>query len=207
MRKQLMLLLMTGLLCVSPGPMLLAQDGEASDTQAVVERANNLKNLLDRLLAQSNHSSIQKLLHEGGDSSDPLVAEALRLKASGEQYLAEENYLKAAMTLQSALDHVFQAIRSQHAFPENGKDSNTRLQEAIATNDTFIAAATRVVNGQPKGEAVELLASARDARAQADASVADGDTDTALTKVENSTQLAQQAIRSVRNGMVIERGQ
>jgi len=207
MRYYILLLLLTGLIGLSPGPTLLAQDSQAPDTQAVIERANHLKNLLDRLLTQPNHSSIQKALNEGGESSDPCIQEALRLKSSGEQYLAEEDYLKAAMTLQAALDQVFQAIRSKDDAGEHGQDSSASLTEAIAANDTFISAATRVVNGEPNGKAVDLLALAQEARAKADASAASGDSEAALQELENSTQLAQRAIMSVRNGMVIERGQ
>jgi hypothetical protein len=63
------------------------------------------------------------------------------------------------------------------------------------------------VNGEPNGKAVELLAEASEVRGRADTSIAGGDVDTALQELEESTQLAQQAIMSVREGKVIERGQ
>jgi len=148
MRNYLILLLLTGLLGLSPSTTLLAQDSQMPDTQAVIEKANNLKNLLDKLLDQSNHSSIQKALNEGGEASGPLIEEAMRLKASGEQYLAEEDYLQAAMTLQAALDQVFQAIRSNGGADQASKHTEARMAEAIAANDTFISAASRVVNGE-----------------------------------------------------------
>ena len=69
------------------------------------------------------------------------------------------------------------------------------------------SAAARVVNGEPNGKAVDSLAEAREARSRADASVASGDAEAALQELENSTQLAQQAIMSVRDGKVIKRGQ
>jgi hypothetical protein len=68
-------------------------------------------------------------------------------------------------------------------------------------------AATRVVNGESNGRAVEFLAEAKEVRGRADASVANGDAEAALQELEDSTQLAQQAIMSVRDGKVIERGQ
>jgi len=207
MRNYLLLLLLTGLLGLSPGPTLLAQDNQATETEAVIERANHLKGILDKLLEQSNHSSIQKALIEGGDASNPLIEEALRLKAEGEQFLADEDYLKAAMTLQAALDKIFQAVRSNDNGGAAEKAANARLADAIAANDTFILAATRVVNGEPNGKAVEFLAQAREARTRADATVAKGDAEAALQELEDSTHLAQQAIMSVRNGKVIQRGQ
>lgn len=207
MRNYLLLLLLTGLLGLVPGPALLAQDNQPAETQAVSERANHLKGLLDKLLEQSNHSSIQKALHDGGDANNPLVEKALRLKAEGEQYLADEDYMNAAMTLQAALDTVFQAIRANDNGAAAENAANARLADAIAANDTFISAAARVVNGEPNGKAVDLLAEARDVRGRADASVANGDAEAALQELEDSTQLAQRAIMSVRNGKVIERGQ
>jgi tetratricopeptide (TPR) repeat protein len=190
-----------------PCPLLFAQDSYSSDAQVVVERATHLKNLLDRLLEQSNHSSIQKAFNEGGEASDPLIAEALRLKASGEQYLAEEDYLKAAMTLQAALDSVFQAIRSGEGHEEAESEWNRRLAEAKASNQTFVSAATRLVEGEPNGQATDFLASALRAGAAAESIAADGDLENAIEEFEKSTHLAQQDIMSVRNGKVIERGQ
>lgn len=207
MRNYLPLLLLTGLLGLAPGQTLLAQDNEATDTEAVVERANNLKGLLDKLLEQSNHSSIQKTLTNGSHDNDPLIEEALRLKAEGEDALAEGDHMRAAMTLQAAMDKVFQAIRSDDENDGEEARLKARLADAIATNDTFILAATRVVNGEPNGKAVDFLAQAREARTRADASVANSDTEAALQELEDSTHLAQQAIVSVRDGKVIERGQ
>lgn len=207
MRNILTLLLFTVLVGLFPGQALCAQDSQASDVQAVMDRANHLKSLLDRLLTQSNHSSIRMALNEGGDDSDPLMEEALALKARGERFLADEDYLQAAMTLQAALDQVFQVIRSKDNGTADGKEPSARLAEAIAVNDTFTSAATRVVNGESKEEAADLLAQAREARARADTSAANGDPDAALQELEQSTQLAQQAIMSMRNGMVIERSQ
>ena len=111
------------------------------------------------------------------------------------------------MTLQAALDHVFQAIRSENRHDETGIDPDKRLAEAKATNDTFVSAAARVVKGETGGQAGDFLASAQEARATADSSAANGDLDAAVDELERSTRLAQQAIMSVRNGMVIERRQ
>lgn len=205
MRNYVFPLVMIALICLSPGPSALATDIDTSDTQAVIERAHHLKDLLDKLLSQSNHSSIQATLHNGSGSGDPQLDEALRLKSSGEQLLEEGEYMKAAVTLQAALDQVFEAVRAQDNGAESADASSTRLTEAIAANDTFISAATRVVNGEPDGKAVELLESAREARAKADASADSRDTETALKELEISTRLAQQAIMAVRNGKVIER--
>ena len=205
MRNYVFPLVMTVLICLSPGTSAVARDIDTSDTRAVIERAHHLKTLLDRLLSESNHSSIQETLHNGNGSGDPQLEEALRLKASGEKLLEEEEYMKAAVTLQAALDQVFAAVRAEDNGAETAEASNARLTEAISANDTFISAATRVVNGEPDGKAVELLESARQARAKADASADTGDTETALRELEISTQLAQQAIMAVRNGKVIER--
>jgi hypothetical protein len=207
MRNYLLLLLLTGLLGLAPGPTLLAQDNQATESEAVIERANHLKGLLDKLLSQSNHSSIQKTLTNGSHDNDPLIEEALRLKAEGEDALTEGDYMLAAMTLQAALDKVFQAIRSDDEKDGEEARLSARLTDAMSVNDTFIAAATRVVNGDPEGEAVDLLTEAREVRGRADASIADGDTEAALQELAESTQLAQQAIMSVRDGKVIQRGQ
>jgi hypothetical protein len=207
MRNYLLLLLLTGLLGLSPGPTLLAQDNQAANTEAVIERANHLKGLLDKLLTQSNHSSIQKTLTNGSHDNDPLIEEALRLKAEGEDALAEGDHLHAAMALQAALDKVFQAIRSDDENDGEEARLSARLTDAISVNDTFISAATRVVNGEPNGEAVDFLADAREVRERADTSVANGDTEAAVQELAESTQLAQQAIMSVRDGKVIQRGQ
>jgi len=207
MRNIFIPLLLTSILILSPDAILLAQDTDPADTEIVMERAKNLKNILDRLLVDSNHSSIQKVITQGGESSDPLIAEALRLKSSGEQLLVEKEYLQAAMTLQSALDHVFQAIRSEHIDDVPMDALNARLAENITVNDTFISAALRVVTGEPNTEAVDLLAMAKEARNRADTISGKGDLEAALEELDQSTHLAQQAIMSVRNGMVIERGQ
>ena len=207
MHKYLFLFFVTITWVLSPNPTVLAEETEAADTQAVIARAQNLKNILDRLLTQSNHSSIQKVINEGGDTSDPLIAEALQLKASGEQLLEEQDYLKAAMTLQAALDRVFLAIRSDEDYDASAAALDARLTEARAANDTFISAATRVVNGDPKKNAGEYLAMAVDAREEADSVAANGDLESALEELNRSTDLAQQAIMAVRNGKVIERGQ
>jgi hypothetical protein len=63
------------------------------------------------------------------------------------------------------------------------------------------------VNGEPNGKAVDFLAEAREVRGRADTSVANGDTEAAVQELAESTQLAQQAIMSVRDGKVIQRGQ
>ena len=207
MRNYLIPLLLTSIWILAPDAVLLAQDNDQVDTQVVMERANNLKNMLDRLLVDSNHSSIQKVITEGGKSSEPLIAEALRLKSSGEQLLAEKEYMEAAITLQSALDHVFQAIRSEHIDEVPASVLNVRLSDDIIVNDTFISAASRVVTGEPNKDALDLLAMAKEARSNADTKSGDGDIEAALEELEHSTHLAQQAIMSVRNGMVIERGQ
>jgi len=206
MRNYLLLLILTGLLGLAPGPTLLAQDNQATDTEAVIKRANHLNSLLEKLLTQSNHSSIQKTLTNGSHDNDPLIEEALRLKAEGENALAEGDHLRAAMNLQAALDKVFQAIRSDDQNDGEEARLDARLADAIAASDTFISAATRVVNGEPNGEAVDFLAEAKEFRGTADTSVADGDVEAALRELEASTQLAQQAIMSVRDGKVIQRG-
>ena len=207
MRRYLLLLVLACVWCMHPGPMVYAQQDQAADTQAVIDRGHHLKTLLDQLLSNSNHSSIHKALEAGGDSADPLIEEALRLKSDGERLLEQEEYVQAAMTLQSSLDMVFQAIRSEGDAGHAGNKSGNQVAEAKAINDTFIEAATRVVGADSNSEAVSLLASARDARARAEASENKGDTSTALQEFDDSTQLAQKAIMSVRNGMVIERGQ
>jgi hypothetical protein len=207
MRNYFLVLLWIGLLGLTPGPTLLAQESQAPDTEAVIERANNLKSILDQLLEPSNHSSIQKTLTNGSHDNDPLVEEALRLKTEGEDALAKGNHLRAAMSLQAALDKLFQAIRSDDENDGEAARLKARLSDAISANDTFIMAATRVVNGESNGRAVEFLAEAKEVRGRADASVANGDAEAALQELEDSTQLAQQAIMSVRDGKVIERGQ
>lgn len=207
MRNYLILLLLTSILLLSPDTVLFAQDHDSADTQIVMKRANNLKNLLDHLLVDSNHSSIQKVITQGGESSELLIAEALRLKSSGEQLLTEKEYMKAAIALQSALDHVFQAIRSEHVDDVPVDELNIRIAENITVNDTFMSAASRVVNSDPNKNAVELLAMAKEARSIADTKSDNGDLEAALEELEHSTHLAQQAIKSVRNGMVIEREQ
>lgn len=207
MQNYLIPLLLSSIWILSPDSILLAQDDDPVDSQAVMERANNLKNMLDRLLVDSNHSSIQKFITQGGESSEPLIAEALRLKSSGEQLLADKEYLQAAITLQSALDHVFQAIRSEHIDEVPMDDLSVRLAENITVNDTFMSAASRVVAGDPNKDALDLLAMSKEARGNADTKSGDGDLEAALEELEHSTHLAQQAIMSVRNGMVIERAQ
>ena len=207
MRNYLILLLLTSSCILTPDTILLAQDSDSVDTEIVMERANNLKNLLDHLLVDSNHSSIQKVITQGGETSEPLIAEALRLKSNGEQLLADKDYMKAAITLQSALDHVFQAIRSEHTDGMPVDELNARVAENITLNDTFMSAAARVVTSDPNKEAVELLAMAKEARSSADTKSGNGDLEAALEELEHSTHLAQQAIKSVRNGMVIEREQ
>lgn len=204
MRFYFFILLLAGLLGMMPGGSATAQEDDAADAAAVIERAKNLNVLLDRLLSDSNHSSIHDTLDVEGD---PLVEEALRLKASGEELLAAQEYLQAAIKFQAALDSVFQAIRAQeHAGEEPGQASR-RLADAIASNDTFISTAERVVNGEPSQEAAELLAAARRIRGEADVSAAAGDAEAALQQLEESTRLAQRAIASVRDGKVIERRQ
>ena len=207
MRNYLIPVLLSSMWILSPDAIVLAQDNDPVDTQIVMERANNLKSMLDNLLVDSNHSSIQKVIKQGGESSEPLIAEALRLKSSGEQLLAEKEYMQAAITLQSALDHVFQAIRSEHNKDEPADALNVRLAEKITVNDTFFSAALRVVTGEPNKDALDLLAMAKEARSNADTKSGDGDIEAALEELEHSTHLAQQAIMSVRNGMVIERAQ
>jgi len=207
MRFHLILLILTSIWTLCPDGVLLAENSDPVDTQIVMERANNLKIMLDRLLVDSNHSSIQKVIREGGESSEPLIAEALRLKSNGEQLLAEEKYMEAAIALQSALDHVFQAIRSEYDEDESTDALEFRLAEYVEVNDTFISAALRVVNGEPNKEASGLLEMAKDTRSKADMQTAKGDLEAALENLNRSTEMAQQAIMSVRNGKVIERRQ
>lgn len=206
MRNYLLPVVMTALFGLVFCPTaLLAQDTPTPNSDVVIERANQLKFLLDRLLSESNDSSIHDALYADGESGDPLLEEALRLKSSGEKLLADEEYLKAAVTLQAALDKVFAAIRVQENRDENTAASSAQLAEAISANDTFISAATRVISDEKAENAVDLLESAREARSNADASAAKGDLETALKELETSTHLAQQAIMTVRNGKVIER--
>ncbi len=207
MRTYLITLFLTSIWILTPVSTLLAQDDDPVDIQIVMERANNLKTMLDRLLVDSNHSSIQKVIKEGGDSSEPLIAEAIRLKSNGEQLLAEEEYMQAAIELQSALDHVFQAIRSEDSQHEPADALEFRLAEYVEINDTFISAAQRVVNDEPNNEASGLLELAKDVRGKADLQSANGDLAAAVESLQRSTQMAQQAIMSVRNGKVIERRQ
>ena len=207
MRRYLLLLFLACYWSLSPGPLVYAQPDQGTDIQAVIERGNHLKTLLDQLLSPTNHSSIHKAIDEGGEAAGPLIEEALRLKSDGEQLLAQEEYVKAAMTLQSALDMVFQAIRSKSKSDDAEIEASTQVVEAKAINDTFITAATRVVEGERNDEALELLASAKKARADAEKGEASGDMGAALQELEYSTQLAQKAIMSVRNGKVIQRGQ
>jgi len=207
MRNYLISLLLMSICILSPDSVLLAEDSDPVDTQVVMERANTLKDMLDRLLVDSNHSSIQKIINAGGESSEPLIAEARKLKSSGEQLLAEKEYLQAAITLQSALDHVFQAIRSEHIDDVPTDVLSVKLAEAITVNDTFISAASRVVTGKSNKNALDLLATAKEARNRADTKSGNGDLEAAIAELEQSTKLAQQAIMSVRDGMVIERGQ
>lgn len=187
-------------------PLFAAEDAPP-DTQAVMERAVHLNELLDRLLAQSNHSSIQKAINDDSAANGSLIDEALRLKSIGEQALADGEYLEAAMTLQAALDHVFQAIRAENDRGGGGAELADRLQEAISANDTFLEAAARVVESEENAEARKLLGLAEQARAKADADAGSGDIAAALDGMEASTQFAQQAIMSARNGKVIERRQ
>jgi len=83
----------------------------------------------------------------------------------------------------------------------------SRLAEEITVNDTFISAANRVVGGEPTKEAVNLLEMAEDARSKSDTLADKGELEAALENMKQSTHMAQQAIMSVRNGKVIERGQ
>ena len=207
MRNYLISLLLMSICILSPDSVLLAEDSDPVDTQVVMDRANNLKNMLDHLLVDSNHSSIQKIINAGGESSEPLIAEARKLKSSGEQLLAEKEYLQAAITLQSALDHVFQAIRSEHIDDVPTDVLSVKLAEAITVNDTFISAASRVVTGKSNKNALDMLAKAKEVRNRADTKSGNGDLEAAIAELEQSTKLAQQAIMSVRDGMVIERGQ
>jgi hypothetical protein len=201
------LLILTALLCLHPERTSIAQEAPTADAEAVMERAVRLQNLLDQLLSDSNHSSIHKALTDSSGDGDPMIEEALRLKASGEQMLSEQDYLHAAMTLQSALDKVFQVIRAKDDGSSAEQFANGRLAQAIAANDTFLSAATRVVDGDPNSQATDLLAQARQSRELADTRAEAGDSAAALEKIEQSTRLAQEAIMSVRNGMVIERAQ
>jgi len=207
MRNLLIPFLLTSIWVLSPDAVALAENADQADAQVVMERANNLKNILDRLLVDSNHSSIQKVIKEGGESSKPLITEALRLKSNGEQLLLDKEYLQAAVALQSALDHVFQAIRSEEHEYEAANALDARLAENITVNDTFIAAATRVLVGESNREALDFLVAAKEVRKTADMQSGEGELEAAIDNLEQSTRMAQQAIRSIRNGMAIERGQ
>lgn len=205
MQKYLIFMMIFALLGLSPARDVLAQDVAAEESEAVIERATRLKGLLDKLLTQSNHSSIQKTLTNGSHDNDPLIEDALALKAEGEAALTEGDHLRAAMTLQAALDKVFQAIRSDDETDGEEARLNARLSDAIAANDAFLSAATRVLAGEPDSNAALLLDDARGARARADASVTAGDAAAALQELEASSRHAQDAIRSIRDGDVIER--
>jgi predicted phage tail protein len=194
------------LLALSSAPPVAAQDDAAENSEAVIERANHLKELLDKLLTQSNHSSIQRTLTNGSHDNDPLIEEALQLKADGERALEEGDHLRAAMTLQAALDKVFQAIRSDDEEEGEAARLSARLSEAVAANDAFLSAATRVLSDEPDSSAAMHLEEARAARTRADSSVASGDTEAALQELNASSRHAQDAIRKVRDGKVIERG-
>lgn len=207
MRNFLMFVICFAVIGLSPAAAVLAQDSPAADSEAVIERANHLKGLLDKLLTQSNHSSIQRTLTNGSHDNDPLIEEALELKAEGESALAEGDHLRAAMTLQAALDKVFQAIRSDDETDGEEARLTARLSEAVAANDAFLSAATRVLSGEPDSGAALHLQEAREARARADASVAAGETEAALQELDESSRHAQDAIRTVRDGKIIERGQ
>ena len=206
MRNLLQIVMISMLLCVVSGPPPFAQELHEADSQGVIDRANNLKSLLDKLLAETNHSSIHEAIENGDRNGDPAIEEALKLKEEGEAFLAEGDHLHAAMSLQAALDKLFQAIRGDNEVANEEARTQARLDEAVVANDTFIAAATRVLNGGSNSEAADFLAEAQEVRARADASAANGDTEAAMQALSVSTELAQQAIMSVRNGMVIERG-
>ena len=205
MQKYLFYIMIFSLLGLTPVRDVLAQDVVAEESEAVIERATRLKGLLDKLLTQSNNSSIQKTLTNGSHDNDPLIEDALALKAEGEAALKKGDHLRAAMTLQAALDKVFQAIRSDDETDGEEARTNARLSDAIAANDAFLSAATRVLASEPDSNAALHLDDARKARARADASVAAGDAAAALLELDASSRHAQDAIRSIRDGDVIER--
>lgn len=206
MRRYLFFFILFALPGLSLSPELLAQAEPAASSEAVIERANHLKDLLDKLLTQSNHSSIQRTLTNGSHDNDPLIEEALQLKAEGESALAAGDHLRAAMALQTALDKVFQAIRSDDQSEGEAARLSARLSEALAANDAFLSAATRVLDGNDEGAAALHLEKAQAARVSADASVAAGNTEVALQELNASSRHAQDAIRIIRDGQVIERG-
>ena len=200
-------------LCLSMGfligPVALLQAGDIQqvDTKIVIHRAHELKDLLNHLLLDTNNSSIQKIIKEGDESIKVLIAEAFKLKSQGEKLLSEKKYMEAAVSLQSALDYVFKAIRTENEQAEPPDVFSARLQEHVKVNDTFITTAIRVVTAEQNPDALELLEMAKAARSRADTESGDGKGDAALLELEHSTRLAQQAIMKVRNGQVIERGQ
>ena len=66
MRKYMMILILC-CYCGSPASFLEAsQQDTPADTQAVIDRANDLNELLDRLLDPANHSSIQRSITSNG---------------------------------------------------------------------------------------------------------------------------------------------
>jgi hypothetical protein len=198
-----LLFLVLSLLCGS----LQAAETEPVDNQAVVNRANQLLEMLDHLLLDDNHSSIKKILNEGDASTRELVDEAMRLKTEGERLLSENEPMQAAVSLQSSLDHVFMAIRQEEGQAAEPASHSAELAEQFKSNDTFLEAAERVVaSGQNTG-AAELLSKAKLARASADSASAQGNEEEAMQALANSTQLAQQAIMKVRDGQEIERRQ
>ncbi len=192
-------------LILYPAAGVHAQQEKPADTPELREKAIHLKSLLDDLLSNPNSSSIQKIIKSGDLAVDALIDKALELKSLGETALNEKNYLKAAMHFQSSLEYVIQAIRSQKNNAEEPQKIQASLEEKRKASDTFISAATRVVEQESNVEATRLLKMAKDARTRAEADSKQGRNEEALAELESSTRLAQQAIMLVRQGKVIER--
>ena len=193
--------------CVAfPGGGVDAQQPEPITPQEVMERASYLKNVLEHLLAGPNFSSIRKVMDNGDPQTKALVEKALESRALGESALEQKNHLEAVVNFQASIEYVFEAIRgADHPAVEEREKSAARLARMLEANQTFIAAAARVVEQEPNDEAAQLLQSAKEGRARAEAKAQQGDNDAAVAELAISTDLAKRAISSVRGGQVIER--
>src|SRR3972149_3747424 len=179
------LLCLSLIMCASVCPWSGLQAGDAGpDDAAIIDRAIELRELLEHLLLDANDSSIQKIIKEGDEPTKALIAKALEMKSQGEQLLAEKKYLAAAVSLQSSLDYVFKAIRQGNEQEGPPEMLQAKLQEHVKVNDTFISTATRVVTDEQNQDALKLLEMAKAARSRADAETGDGKSEAALLELE-----------------------